>query len=104
MDIDKKIAEIESWISKLNFSDAEREGLVWLINQLKKYREKQEELDRTYPYLDAFQHGIEQRTKDDCIDAGWKWIAEKYSHRWIQVFPKRHFESFKQAIDSVGEK
>ncbi len=131
MDIDKKIAEKPlifrakdgRMYYKVEFADYDQ-----LIAQLKEYRVARTMLlpnakaqaarelyyiaqlrkcrEDAYKYykMDEWKHSVEQRTKDDCIDAGWKWIAEKYSHYWIQAFPEKHFESFKQAIDSAGGK
>ena len=101
-DKEKKIAEIEEKYDRSGYLYGEQEE--WLINQLKECRE---EIDRPLLSDGEFNEAqmkreIEQRTKDACCKAGFKWVlAHMPSHGLTHGASE---ESFKQAIDSVGGK
>ena len=69
--------------------------LKWIINQLKKCRSN---------YGDLYQRlkpEIEQRTKETCFKAGWKWIIAYFKGLPLSETNEYRQKSFKQAIDEA---
>ena len=105
MDVDQKMVKWEREL--VSFSLPSRESFGECIRQLKAYRA---EIDRLTDRLnDAYTReikviaeGIEQRTKDKCKKAGWRWIIEMSTDD--HDFGMSHKDSFEQAIQSAEEK
>jgi len=99
---DKKVEKIEKeiahkietkwdlWTPPISIED-----VLWLIDQLKKCRSN---------YGDLYQRlkpEIEQRTKETCFKAGWKWIIAYFKGLPLSETNEYRQKSFKQAIDEA---
>ena len=112
-DIEKQIVEIEEWLKQeLWLYDDEdwstsrskvEEYMELLIEQLKACREEMDWRKRFYANeeiaIASFKRIIEQRMKEACFEAGWKWIQKHINYSGLQQDKK----SFEQAIDSVED-
>ncbi len=74
--------------------------LQWLMNEIDRLAEKST-IEKHVELLDVATRLTEQRTKDACFEAGWKWYVKFDTRRSTFGEAKK---AFKQAIDSAGVK
>jgi len=120
-DTDKKIEKLRRALLSYKVHEdgmlyvpvGEIDDAIELIDQLKKCREELEPWLKSHSRAqmlidlsDKWKKEIEQRTKDACFEAGWKWIYSR--NKYYQSYKKKMVneikDEFKQAIYSAEVK